>query len=112
VTWLGLAANYGPHEHAFMQQLRAHGASRDELAVIHTLTALFDARLDEPQRSGVIAIVDEREHYRKRNTSLVRITNRYEPDAPDVATAEETPTPDALFDEREQARILRSEKAA
>lgn len=47
MTWLGLTADYGPREHAFMRQLRVGGASREELAVIHTLTALLDAHLDE-----------------------------------------------------------------
>lgn len=46
MTWLGLTANYGPREHAAMKELRAAGATRDELATIHTLVALFDARLE------------------------------------------------------------------
>lgn len=47
MSWLGLTANYNAREHAAMRELRKAGASRDELATIHTLVALFGARLTD-----------------------------------------------------------------
>lgn len=44
VTWLGATAHYTASERAAMSALRRAGASSEELAVLHLLKALFDAK--------------------------------------------------------------------
>lgn len=45
VDWNGLTAFYTPQEDMAMRALKEAGASSGELAVLHALHGLFDARL-------------------------------------------------------------------
>jgi hypothetical protein len=74
---------YLPHELEAMVAIKNAGATEHELAFLHELKAEFAGTFEQPGRSGVVAIVDERAHYEQRNTSMVRVVARYEPDAQD-----------------------------
>jgi hypothetical protein len=88
VTWRGLTADYTEAERNTMREL-----PRDEATVLHELKAHLDATIiDTGARklyAGEAGRWDER-----RNTSLVRVTHRYEDVRDEIAAYE--PEPDQL----------------
>jgi hypothetical protein len=72
-----MTAGYYKHEELEFARMRAEGLPDDELRFMHELKATFDATLDivVPSRT-MVALIDEREHFRRRNTSAVRVVAR------------------------------------
>jgi hypothetical protein len=74
-----VTADYLPHELTLMVGLKDAGAGEEELAFLHELKAVFGGTFERDTPHGVVAVVDEQEHYRQRNTSLVRQGARWQP---------------------------------